>query len=402
MDLNEVKIAHYSGQKIWMVRAQGGKFLKHFRSGSIVSIEHLDKFYDHREHPTSKIPSREEIRSAILANKDYIDPESKSLTFNASGRNNFHQIDHFVNDIQKGHLIVSVDDAHIMIGVCTSSKAFFSSRAVSLPPDPQRPKSKNPPKLRQRLRKKVEWGPSIKRNTVSGLLKGTLQSRHTVTSLDEHWKEIFGLLYPFFTHKGEFYFSNRIGTKAEINGKIISRLFDNLSSAQIILKELLEKELSDEFIKRLLDDEIDWDEFDLTAKAYFMSPGGIFNKVPLPESANIKLIIRAFAVLFLIISAQIHPSEAAEQLPTPEGGSAFFTPEGLVDERLLQADGKENQTRLLGELINNNKGGLTKLRKGQKAPEIKKKLGLSIPKNDTSKLETEAGIKITKVIENEK
>lgn len=103
MDLNEVKIAHYSGQKIWMVRAQGGKFLKHFRSGSIVSIEHLDKFYDHREHPTSKIPSREEIRSAILANKDYIDPESKTLTLNASGRNNFHQIDHFVNDIKKGH-----------------------------------------------------------------------------------------------------------------------------------------------------------------------------------------------------------------------------------------------------------------------------------------------------------
>ncbi|MCF4998816.1 hypothetical protein GIW70_06740 [Pseudomonas syringae] len=394
MDLSEIKIAHYTGQRIWMVRAQGGKYLRHFRTGSIISIEHLDRFYNHLDHGSPKIPSNEQIRRLILENERYIDKTSKTPKFNASGRNCFHQIDHFLNDIKKGDLVVSLDTTHIMIGVCTSSKAILSSRAIASSADPEKMTTV---KLKHRLRKGVEWGPIIKRDTVGGLLKGTFQSRHTVTNLDTHWRDIFGLIYPFFTYNNELYFSNRIGTRSDINGKIISKLFDNLSSVQVILEELLQRKLSDEFVNNLLNDDIAWEEFDLTAKAYFGSPGGIFNKVPLPLSVNPKFVLRAFALAFLLTSGQVTAVAAADQLSPADASFNIYTPAEMVDERLLQRDGDENVDRLLGELARKNADAFGKIKTGQKTAKVKAKLRLSVPKHDTTNLEDKAGIKVTRV-----
>ncbi|WPN57271.1 hypothetical protein [Pseudomonas sp. P9_31] len=398
MDLSSVKIAKYSGQRIWMVRAHEGKFLRHFKNGSVVTIGHLDKFYNHTESSTLDIPTDESIRGLILSNADFVDTKSKIRKFNGKGRNCFHQISHFINDIKKGDIVVSLDNTKVMIGVCQSTKAHFSSRPIASSADP---KELSTVKLKHRLRKKVEWGPTIQRDKISGLLKETFQSRHTVTNLTDHWKDVFGLLYPFFSDEKNLYFSTHIGTRADINGKIISRFFDNLSSAQLVAEKLMLGVITDDFIDRILNDEIDWDEFDLTAKAFFKSPGDVFNKIPLPKGSDEGFSLKVLALVLLLLSGQSNADDAAQQLD-PSGNSALlYTPSDMIDERYLPRNGADNVDRLLGELARKNSQRLERMKKAQKTAKIKTKLKLSIPSHETSSLEGKAGIKVTRISSNE-
>lgn len=398
MDLSEVKIANYSGQRVWMVRAQEGKFLRHFRNGSVITISHLDKFYDHLTKPNNNIPSDEAIRKLILSDPDFLDTKTKIRKLNGAGRNRYHQILHFINDIKKGDIIVSLDNSKVMIGVCQSSKAHFSSRPISSSTNPN---SHATLKLTHRLRKKVTWGPTISRQNISGLLKGTFQSRHTITNLTDHWKDIFGLLYPFFTDSSSLYYSSHIGTRSDINGKVISKLFDNLSNAQIVAKELMKGAITEEFIDSILNDELDWDDFNLTAKAFFMSPGDVFNKIPLPKGANASFSLKVLALVLLLMSGQTSAQEAAQQLDPSVSSTHLYTPEDMIDERYLPTNGTDNMDRLLGELARKNSQRLEKMKAEQKTAKIKSKLKLTIPKHETSVLEGDTGIKVTRIKSNE-
>ncbi|MCM2377836.1 hypothetical protein [Pseudomonas marginalis] len=399
MDLSAVKIAEYTGQRVWMVRAQEGKYLRHFRNGSVITIAHLDDFYNHLDGISSGIPSDESIRRLILANPEYRDEKSRIKKFNGKGRNCYHQILHFINDIKRGDLIVSLDNDRVMVGVCQSSKVHFSSRPISSSADPQKLTSV---KLKHRLRKKVSWGPVIARSKISGLLKETFQSRHTVTNLTDHWKDVFGLIYPFFKDRKNLYFSTHIGTSSGVNGKVISKFFDNLSSAPLVADALMKGLIDDAFIQSILDDEIDWDEFDLTAKAFFASPGDIFTKIPLPDGVNQAFSLKVLALVLLIMSGQTNAEDAARQL-NPKGiPTNLYTPSGMVDERYLPPNGTTNIDRLAGELLRKNEERLESMKESQKAARIKSKLKLSVPKHETSSLEQGSGISITLVGSNEK
>lgn len=399
MDLSAVKIAEYAGQRVWMVRAQEGKYLRHFRNGSVITIAHLDNFYNHLDHISSDTPSDESIRRLILANPEYRDEKSKIKKFNGKGRNCYHQILHFINDIKKGDLIVSLDNDRVMVGVCQSSKVHFSSRPIASSADPQKLSTV---KLTHRLRKKVAWGPVISRTKISGLLKETFQSRHTVTNLTEHWKDVFGLIYPFFKDGKNLYFSTHIGTSSGVNGKVISKFFDNLSSAQLVAEALMKGVIDDAFVKSILDDEIDWDEFDLTAKAFFASPGDIFTKIPLPEGINQAFSLKVLALVLLLMSGQTNAEDAARQLNPQAIPTNLYTPSGMVDERYLPRDGQKNMDRLAGELLRKNTKRLENMKESQKAAKIKSKLKLSVPTHDTSSLEGGSGISVTMVGSNEK
>ncbi|MEN5029144.1 hypothetical protein [Pseudomonas sp. Ps21-P2] len=393
MDLSEVKIAEYSGQRIWMVRAEQGKFFSHFRAHSIISIGHLDKFFNHTLEGVAKLPTDERIRALIINDARYADKKSKSPKLNGSGNKFYNQILHFLHDIKKGDLILTLNDAEVMVGVCTASKAVLRSRPLKVVNEQDRTRR---PQLTHRLRKDVEWGPVVSRSAVGGLLKKPFQSRQTVVQLNDFWKEVFGLLYPFFTDGSNIHFSTNIGRDQQINGKVISKLFENLADVQVIAEALLKGKLEKGFVTCLLNDDIPWSQYGLTAKAHFMSKGAIYSTVPLPDFVNPVLAIKVIALVFLLNSGMV---EAGDLVPPALDGKdkSLYLPSGLIDERSAARAGTANLDRMLAELAAQNKQDLEEIKAKKKIVQVKKKLRLTIPKNDTTTLEEKAGVKFMRL-----
>ncbi|WP_338546523.1 hypothetical protein V6W80_08060 [Pseudomonas benzopyrenica] len=386
MKLSDIKIAYRDhSQNIWLVRATGGRYVRHFRNGSVITVSHLDEFYNHIDELDNAIPSEATIKSLILKNPKYREKNSPTRKLNQSGVTKLQQITTFINKIKKGDLIVSVDDMNVSIGICQSSKAKFSSRPIKS----SSAAKKNHSTLNHRLRKKVNWGPLVKRENLSSSLKKSLQSPKTIVSLNDHWQSIYSLLYPFFFDDKNIYFSHKIETKSDINSKLIAKLFDNLSNNQLIAERILDQTLDQDFIDLLIKDQIDWEEFSLTSKAEFMSPGVIFNKLPIPDHYNKNLAIAIITTLMLINSGQISAEEAVSQISQ----SASISPTSVIDERYKRMDGNANIARLASELMKEKESELEEISKLQKADQIKKKLKISIPKHNTDELEGTIGIK---------
>jgi hypothetical protein len=397
MDLAAIKIAEYSGQRIWMVRAEQGRYFSHFRENSVISIGHLDKFYDHRITGKTEIPADEIIRSSIVKHKKYRDEKSKSPKLNGSGNKFYNQILHFIHDIKKGDIVLTLNSTQVMVGVCQSSKPILRSRELKIVSAPDKPEKI---KLSHRLRKHVEWGPIVDRRAIGGLLSKPFRSQQTVVKLNDFWKEVFGLIYPFFSDGKNLHFSTYIGRHQDINGKVVSKFFDNLSNVQVIANEIFKGGLSEEFVERLRNDDVPWDLFALTAKAHFMSQGAVYSTVPLPPLINPKIAARIVAMLFLLNSGMIDSSTIEKEVlnGTP---ASDYTPSTLVDERSAARGGSKNLDRMLSQLVE-DKELVDQIRIDEKVEKVKDNLKLSIPQHNTSMLEDKAGIKFITVAADEK
>jgi hypothetical protein len=404
MDLTEIKIASRNPQqKIWLVRADSGMYFEHFRAGSIISIKHLDLFYKF-ETQGDQIPNAQVIEQAILRREEYrsVNSRDNSRRLNAKGRRYFNQILHFIDDIKEGDLVVSLNDDRVTVGVCASSKAYFSKDPISfMEGDAEDGEEISP--LSHTLRKKVIWGPLIRRSLADGLLRAPFRCQQTISRLDDHWKEVYSLIYPFYTDGDSLFFSNFIGTTGEIGGKVISRLFSNLSDVEQLFDELLSSKITQDVIDRLFDDDLDNDQlYSLTAKAFFMSPGGVNSKIPLPAGVSRELALKGMAILFLISTGFLSVEAAAEALPTDTLRETIYSPSGMLDERNLNPKTTKNVDRLLGQLIDQNQQQITSIKKRQQSTKVKQKLRLTIPDFDTSMLESKGAIKVTRVVEDER
>lgn len=66
------------GQRIWLVRASGGKHFQNFLKHGVVAIAHIDKLI--KKHAIDKIPSREILRRYLEAESDsFFDSPSAAL-----------------------------------------------------------------------------------------------------------------------------------------------------------------------------------------------------------------------------------------------------------------------------------------------------------------------------------
>lgn len=406
MDLSQIKIATRDpSRKIWLVRADGGYFFEYFRAGSIISIKHLDQFYDFKVHG-SEIPSSEVIQDAILRKEKYRSKNPKDTTakLNASGRRSYNQILHFINDIKQGDLVVSLNDSLVAIGICASSEAYFSDKPILFPKDDQDSdfdQESESESLPHTLRKRVLWGPVVKRKQAESLLRAPFRCQQTISRLDEYWKELYSLIYPFYTDGEHLYFSNFIGTRSEINGKVVSRLFSNLSDVELIFQELLAGKINKDSINRIVYGDLSDDQlYSLTTKAFFMSPGGVNSKIPLPQGIDQDLALKGLALLFLIATGLISVDSAASSLPT-DNQVSLYNPSGMIDERLLEPSNSNNVDRMLGELINENEAQLKKIKKLQQVSTVRKKLRITIPTHETEILESSGSVEVKTVIDRE-
>lgn len=398
MDLSTVKIVEYTKQRIWLVRGEQGRLFDHFREHSVISIGHLDSFYDHRVDGKNSIPSDETIRKLILNDPKFRDGSSKSPKLTSSGTKHYNQILHFLRDIQKGDIILTINHSDVMFGVCTSSAAVLRSRPL---------KVKNSDgkysriELNHRVRKAVSWGPTVRRSAIGGELKKAFQSRQTVVKLSHHWRDVLGLIYPFVYDGKRVHFSTHIGRPGDISGKIVGRLFDNLADVQIIFDEILKGQLTDDFVNDLLGDKLPWSNYKLTAKAQFMSPGDVYSSVSIPNFVSPILALKIVSLIFLLNSGVVQAADVQAQLSDGKSGIHLYLPDGLIDERSVKRAGPKNLDRLLGQFAEANSAGLEKIQVQKKVAQVKKHLRVSIPEHDTSDLEDQAGLKIRTVISNE-
>ncbi|MCD9569894.1 hypothetical protein [Pseudomonas protegens] len=397
MDLNAIKIATRNHeQRIWLVRADGGHYFEHFRAGSLISIKHLDQFYNY-EASGSEMPTGEMIEQLILRKENYrsVSKGDNAPRLNAKGRRAFNQILHFKDDIKKGDLVVSLNDHRLVVGICTSSEAFFSSDPIAFMSDDGQSEDLS---LSHTLRKRVKWGPVVKRSLAEGVMRAPLRCQQTISRLDEYWKELYSLIYPFYTDGENLYFSNYIGTKAEVGGKVVGRLFSNLADVEQIFAELLSSKLTDGDVDRIFEGDLDEEVlYSLTTKAFFMSPGGVTSKLPIPEGVSKELAIKGMALLFMICTGLISVDTVAKELPHTEANSVY-NPSGMIEERTLNPTNTKNVDRMLGQLVNENSAQIKKIKKRQQSTKVKQKLKLSVPDYDTSVLEVEGAIDVTKVI----
>lgn len=398
MDLTSIKIVEYSNQRIWLVRAEQGKLFKHFRDHSVISIGHLDEFYNHTTEQSSAIPSDEVIRQLILTNSKFRDKNAKSPKLNGSGSKHYNQILHFLRDIKKGDIVLTISESSVMFGVCTSANAFFRSRPLKVI---NRDGKYSKVELTHRLRKTVSWGPEVRRSAIGGDLKKALQSRQTVVKLTTHWRDVLGLIYPFVYDGKRLYFSTHIGRQNDITGKVVGKLFDNLADVQVIFDEALKGQLTDEFIEKLLDDKLPWSSYKLTTKAQFMSPGDVYSSVAIPDFVSPALALKIVALIFLLNSGVVQASEVDTQLSHDKPAMELYLPDGLVNERNLKRSGPENLDRMLEQFAKRNKPKLEKINEEKKVAQVRSHLRISIPQHDTSDLEANSGLKTRTVVDDE-
>ncbi|MGO2204331.1 hypothetical protein [Pseudomonas helleri] len=135
-------VSYPEEQRIWLVRASGGKHFQNFIKHDVVAISHIDKLIG--LSASKDIPAPEAISEFLYAeaklmvtlpvergvtwisDEDSIngghwdedgheDPENKM-----SAANRESQVSKFIHDFKIGDLIVTINSTHIAIGYCVS------------------------------------------------------------------------------------------------------------------------------------------------------------------------------------------------------------------------------------------------------------------------------------------
>ena len=125
------------------------------------------------------------------------------------------------------------------------------------------------------MRRKVNWGPTVDRYTLSKDLIKTLFAHQTVFSLNSHWRDICQRLFPIFKHKHKIFCSLAIRSTSQINAKDISPFLNYLTDME-------------EFFK----------DSEINIKADFNSPGYLFIEHIVGSRGGYALVYFAYSLLF--------------------------------------------------------------------------------------------------------
>lgn len=256
-------------QRCWVVRAQGGNYVAHFRKSGIVAIGHVDKFYIEDNEPF--FPDLGELKRKFISRI----PSSGDRRSKRKALNHFSQTKNFLAQFSIGDLVVTIDGNNLMVG-----------RVIGHPYITRQPIEEYDPYTRQRiqmsfhLRRKVQWGPIMDRANLPMPMKRSISAWQTVFNIDKYWEYLYHLLYPVFRQSNNLYFSTRINQRESINNYSISLLFNILTEIEA-LSNAYQVVLGnpDIHIEDILFDYIGIDNLCLASTAEFMSPGSIWSKV---------------------------------------------------------------------------------------------------------------------------
>lgn len=253
-------------QRYWVIRADSGHYLSNFRVGSCVAVGHLDRLGLGESIDEPYLPDSDDLYSRI--ERIYRD-EDKSKAQITSIANQVHK---FLYDMKPGDLVLSPGTNTIsvgrIVGLPRLNKTPISARA-SLDSDQEIV-------MRHNLRRKVLWGPLIRRHNLPFAVSRSLRANQTVFNVDDHWEAIHHLIYPIFMREGKTYLSFKVNQDEDINNFLVSRFLDFLSKTETFSELIPEIKNWDpvDFNKQFLKYAVEG-EGSLTLKAHFMSRGEI-------------------------------------------------------------------------------------------------------------------------------
>lgn len=405
MELDRLKLAYRNSHtNIWLVRATGGKFLEHFRQGGVVAIAHLDDTYDHRGAADASIPNFNDIQSMLLRKPEYTTAvegtKRTARKLNGKGTKKLRQIASFNEKIKKGDIIVSTDGDALVIGIC-NGPAFFSADPVTI----EVPKDAEPeyraPKMYHRLRREVIWGPRISRFNLPSAIKKTLQGQQTIIDLQKHWDKFYHLVYPFFVDENYLYISNKITSPGAVNNLAIGGLLQNISLMQVFAREIEETGNIDlESIVRLLNFEISISDLSATTKAEFMSPGDLWNRIPLEGFGDKAQGAILCIALTLILAGYANAEDFHVPSAPVTSVSETVSPDDMVSDIFRSPKKKVVKQGKVVRSVEKNSAKLDEASAKRNSKKIKSSLALNLPTVDTRSLENfEFGIPAIKVFE---
>jgi len=247
----------------WVVRADKNTLHKSFIHGSFVAIKHFDSFNIFGD-----------IKKYNGPIEKFVNGDSES-----SIRSKAVQVDTFINRINPGDMAITVGDGKISFGVF-EGPSFFSNEPIYYDGEID-----NENIIEGFfLRRKVKWGPTIDRYTVSKNLIKALFAHQAVFSLDSYWKDICQRIFPVFKHKDNIFITLAIGSEKPIDAIDIASLINYLIDVEMIAKSV---ELTADNRR----------ESSTKLRADFNSPGFLFAEQIL-DNANTYYAIIGYAMLF--------------------------------------------------------------------------------------------------------
>ncbi|MGN8346886.1 hypothetical protein ACLEJQ_25115 [Pseudomonas sp. SMV71] len=395
--LEKIKIAILrENQNIWFVRAEKGKYARHFRSGELIAINHLESAYD-GEVPLS-LPTDELLKARLLRNDKYSefkkDEQGRETRFlNRSGFNLLSQVRRFSNEIKQGDLLVTRNsDGGYSVGICSDGTPYIEHSPVKIPVINEDGSSGHDRiQLKFKLRKHVIWGPSIRQDELPGAVRKATRGQQTVTCLNNHREKIFHLIYPFFTDGESLYFSNKIRTTRKINALVVGKLFQNMALTQELMSTLLNNSTIDaENFTQLIERMAFESELGVTCQAEFMSPGDMWCKIPLGIATTLPTIL-ACVLACLIMTGQVSAQEIEHLQSMPPEQIINLKRETLDEGDIFTDKFKHAEAsdllKKIAQAAKNKSKEIQKLDNERSISEIKDNLKITVTQTNTNNLE---------------
>ncbi len=253
-------------RRYWVVRAEGGDYFQHFGQYSVVAIGHLDDLGLEFAEGTVN-PNWPHLYEAFQAR---VSPDKHSSRQASSW---FNQVRRFVDEIRVGDWIMTMGVSAVRIGQ-VASEAIYESKPLVLrgvgDVDVQMP---------HKLRRKMLWGPSFRKDRLSGPLLRTLRANQTVFNVDGLWEDICHSVLPVFERDENLYFTIRINSDERIRSIDISNMLLFLNELEVIAKEYRVLDERPEQFEGLFDEYESENLLSLTTEAEFHSPGEIWGMI---------------------------------------------------------------------------------------------------------------------------
>ena len=266
--LDQFKNIHQvpSGQRIWVVRADGGFFLRHFVEFGTIAIGHLDEI---DIYPTGRKPFAPDplMLETTLTRQFVSNQKSKGQLTSA-----INQVRSFIYGMRVGDLVMTPASNRILIGRIVGVPTLDANPLVV------RSKQETDVRLKYRLRRKVIWGPDITRTLFPISITKSMRANQTVFNVDEHWIEIHHLMYPIFFRDQTTFLSFRIGQPDAIDSLSVSRFLLFLSRTDAFSGHISKFSEWGPNASAQLDgivESIDPNDL-VNIQAQFMSPGDLF------------------------------------------------------------------------------------------------------------------------------
>ncbi|HHX7028599.1 TPA: hypothetical protein ACVGNY_002029 [Pseudomonas aeruginosa] len=224
-------------------------------------------------------------------------------------------------------------------------------------------------------------------------IRRATRGQQTVTNLSKHKVKIFHLIYPFFTDGDHLYFSNKILKEGDINSLVVGKLFENISLAEKLIKELVsDGEIDSRKLLLLLQKQMFSETDFVSCQAEFMSPGDMWCKIPLSQAYDLITQVGAGVIICLLLTGQLSAAELKTISDAKNAATAVVkinedSPSSSMFKDKFQPAKPSTALKGIARKLNDKSSELEKLESDRATREVKSNLQLEMTATRTEALE---------------